>query len=75
MAYFQDGSEAMIALEEMIDKVGPSNVAYAVARICSLKAKHLATNWQDHSTAKAWDRCANAWDKWAQRCPESPLRG
>ena len=73
MAYFQDDSEAMVALEAMIDKVGPSNVAYAVARICALKAEHLASNWQDRATAKVWSRCAGAWDKWAQRCPESPL--
>ncbi len=73
MAYFEDGSEAMEQLEAMIDKVGPSNVAYAVSRICALKAAHLESNWQDRATAKVWDRCSNAWDKWAQKCPDSPL--
>lgn len=73
MAYFQDGSDAMNELEAMVDKVGTANVAYAVARICALKAEHLAANWQDKATAKMWDRASNAWDKWAQKCPETPL--
>ncbi len=72
MAYFQDGSEAMEQLEAMIDKVGARNVAYAVARICALKAEHLETNWQDRVTAKAWDRYGTTWDKFAAKLPESP---
>lgn len=74
MAYFNDDSEAMQQLEEMIDKAGTRNVAYAVARICELKASHLEENWQERATAKVWDRCANAWRLYAQnRCPASPL--
>jgi hypothetical protein len=68
MAYFEDGSDAMNRLEAMIDKVGTANVAYAVARICALKASHLEENWQDRATAEVWDKCGNAWDKFAQRC-------
>jgi len=73
MAYFQDGSDAMVALEEMIDAVGPRNVAYAVARICALKADHLESNWQDRAAAKQWERCQAAWDKAASKLPDSPL--
>jgi hypothetical protein len=73
MAYFQDGSDAMNELEAMIDKVGTANVAYAVARICALKAEHLQSNWSDKATAKVWDKCSTAWDRFAQHCPTSPL--
>ncbi len=73
MAYFQDGSEAMEQLEAMVDAVGPRNVAYAVARICALKAEHLESNWQDRETAKVWERCQAAWDKMATKLPDSPL--
>lgn len=58
MPYFAEGTEAMIALEEMVDKVGVLNVLYALAHIARGKAEHLRVNWQDHSTAVDWDRDA-----------------
>lgn len=73
MAYFEEGSEAMLALEAMIDKVGTRNVAYAMARLCQLKAEHLESNWQDRETARIWDKCANAWGAFANKVPASPL--
>jgi hypothetical protein len=53
-AYFCEGSEAMVALEAMVDKVGINNVLYALAHICNAKSEHMATNWQDTTGAKVW---------------------
>ncbi len=73
MAFFEQDSEAMIALEAMVDKVGTRNVLYALANIAGAKAEHLRSNWQDEGTAQQWDRVAKALDKYAPRCPTSPL--
>lgn len=66
MAYFQEGSEAIIALEAMIDKVGVRNVLYATASICNAKAEHIGHNWQDQSLAHLWNKTANEIGKVAQ---------
>ncbi len=55
MPYFEEGSEAMVALEAMVDKAGIRNVLYALEHICGAKAEHLASNWQDSLSAKRWD--------------------
>jgi hypothetical protein len=54
--YFAEGTEAMLQLEAMVDAVGLRNVLYALVHICHEKAEHLAVNWQDICTAKAWTR-------------------
>jgi hypothetical protein len=53
--YFEEGSEAMLALEAMVDRVGLANVLYALSHICREKAEHLRSNWQDAVSAKYWD--------------------
>jgi hypothetical protein len=63
MAYFDEGSEAMVALEAMVDRVGMANVLYALAQISRMKAEHLETNWQDMSTAQWWNQRATRLDK------------
>jgi hypothetical protein len=35
--YFAEGTEAMIALEAMVDRVGVANVLYALQHICNAK--------------------------------------
>ena len=57
--YFCEGSEAMVLLEGMVDKVGIANVLYALEHICGAKASHIAENWQDASTAQWWEQRAN----------------
>lgn len=74
MAYFEDNSTPML-LEQMIDAVGTRNVAWAVARICALKAAHVEETWQDGNAAKSWDRSQAAWERFAANCPTSPLDG
>lgn len=56
MAYFEEDSEAMIALEAMVDSAGLANVCYALEHICYAKAAHLRETWQDKQSAKYWDR-------------------
>ena len=56
--FFCEGSDAMVELESMIDKVGIANVVYALESICFAKGQHLRANWQDANTAKAWERNA-----------------
>lgn len=58
MAYFEEGSEAMVALEGMVDKAGLRNVLFALAHICGAKAEHVAVNWQDTTTARGWENRA-----------------
>jgi len=64
--YFCEGSEAMLQLEGMVDKVGIRNVLWALERICAAKAEHVAVNWQDTVTAKAWEKQARLIHKTAQ---------
>ena len=56
MAYFQEGSEAMVELEGMVDKTNIATVLHALAYICQMKADHLESNWQDRETARVWTR-------------------
>jgi|GEM_PF-2642824 len=57
-AYFEEGSDAMVALECMVDKVGLANVLYALEHICYAKGEHVQANWQDRKLAVAWNRNA-----------------
>lgn len=66
-AYFAEGTEAMLALEAMVDKVGLRNVVYALAQIADAKAEHIHTNWQDHALAKKWENDASKLDAIAHR--------
>jgi hypothetical protein len=63
MVYFEENSEAMLQLEAMVDKVGLSNVLYALAHIARMKADHIAINWQDHRLARSWGDDANRIEK------------
>lgn len=47
------------ALEAMIDRHGLLHVITGLGLVCGEKAEHIRQNWQDSSTAKAWDGEAN----------------
>jgi hypothetical protein len=47
MAYFEDGSKSMEALQTMVNDVGIANVLYALARISQVKAEHARDNNDD----------------------------
>lgn len=73
MAYFEENSRPMHDLEAMVDAVGLRNVLYALSHICSAKADHVETNWQDASTARVWNNHARALHTFATRRPDCPL--
>lgn len=52
----------MIELEELIDKHSLHSLLIALINVCDGKAAHLATNWQDHESAKAWKKVMVALD-------------
>ena len=43
-------------LEAMVDRHGVSAILNELANICAAKSEHIATNWQDASLAKLWDK-------------------
>jgi hypothetical protein len=52
--FFTENSDAMVALEAMVDKVGIANVLNALSSICYAKGEHISSNWQDVSGAAWW---------------------
>lgn len=54
-------------LELVIDATSLRSVLEMLAEICHEKADHLASNWQDHTSARAWVKAA----KTIHRCAES----
>jgi hypothetical protein len=67
MAYFEDGSNAMLQLEAMVNKAGLRNVLWALAHISRAKAHHIEGN---KDTAKTWMRDALKLSRCAQRLGE-----
>jgi hypothetical protein len=53
-AYLCENSEAMLALEAMVDRAGLRNVLFALEYICHAKGNHLEEAWQDVSSATVW---------------------
>jgi hypothetical protein len=51
-------------LEAMIDATSLQHVLTGLELICSEKADHIRSNWQDEKLAKLWDKastvCGNA---------------
>lgn len=47
-------------IEQLIDANGLATVLDAIARVCSEKADHIETNWQDSVAAKAWNIASGA---------------
>jgi hypothetical protein len=45
-------------LELLIDRYGVSELLCQVSNVCSEKAEHIRSNWQDNLTAKPWVRAA-----------------
>jgi hypothetical protein len=53
-------------LEALVDKHGLTHIVSTLSAICGEKADHIRTNWQDRTTAKAWDADARMLDKAAR---------
>jgi hypothetical protein len=50
-------------LEQLVDQHGLDAVLRALADVCSDKANHIRSNWQDETTAKRWQRAAETIDR------------
>ena len=49
--------------EGYIDSAGLQNALGELAEICRCKAEHLRADWQDDTTARAWDQAARQLDR------------
>jgi hypothetical protein len=65
--YFAEGTEAMIALEAMVDHAGLRNVVWAMAHICWAKAEHVQAAWQDDQLARDWNANAAMLNRFAEK--------
>ena len=50
--------EVEAILESFVDTFGLQNVLNGLACICSGKADHIESNWQDTRSAKHWEKAA-----------------
>jgi hypothetical protein len=64
MVILEQNSEAMLALEALVDKVGMRNVVYALGQIAGAKADHIRADWQT-GLARMWQNNANKLDRCA----------
>jgi hypothetical protein len=56
MLYEEVKKADQLELELMVDRHGPVEVLWMLAQVCADKADHLATDWQDESSAKQWEK-------------------
>lgn len=56
-------AQLIAVLEPLVDASSVSDVVLALARVCNEKAEHVLVNWQDKTTAKAWDGAARVLDR------------
>ena len=52
----------LVTLEGFIDRYGLGEVLSSLGYICSEKAEHVATNWQDVPLGKRWMKLATVLD-------------
>lgn len=55
-------------LELRVDRYGLHGVLRALAQIASDKGEHVRSNWQDKTTAKAWDKAMMHIDRAQNAC-------
>ena len=65
--YFAEGTEAMVALEAMVDQQGLRNVVWALGHICWNKAEHVQSAWQDDQLARDWNANAAMLNTFAEK--------
>lgn len=54
----QKHDEGLDAIEALMDTWNVGGMLDLMAEVASAKADHIRSNWQDETTAKAWDRMA-----------------
>lgn len=58
-----DDKQLQDRLEGLIDGNNMERVLEALQHVCSEKADHIASNWQDKNAAKPWTRQSKLLDK------------
>ena len=58
-----DDLQRCTELESIIDRDGLAEVLDRLVTICTLKADHIRTNWQDRYTAQPWDILATSLER------------
>lgn len=58
MSLKQSHNQNLDTLEKMIDENTIIEVLDLLAEVCSAKADHVRTNWQDETLGQAWDESA-----------------
>ena len=48
-------NKAIDDLELIVDQIGITGLCDLIAEVCSAKADHIESNWQDEILAKEWD--------------------
>jgi hypothetical protein len=48
--------ERLDTLEHYVDRYGLRSTLDALACICTDKAEHIRSNWQDQTTARPWEK-------------------
>lgn len=61
-----DLANASDVLEALVDRHGLTHILTGLSLICGEKAEHIRENWQDRTTAKAWDADSRTLDKAAR---------
>lgn len=54
-----DHNKNLDTIETLVDKHGLSYTVNLLAEVCSTKADHIETNWQDEALAKLWNEAAS----------------
>lgn len=57
---YKTHNQVIDSLEALVDSNSVRYVLEALAEVCSAKADHIRSNWQDEKLAKAWDAEAGA---------------
>jgi hypothetical protein len=60
-------TDTVEALERLVDAHGLLHVVTGLELMCSEKAVHIRTNWQDIVTSKVWDDAGKGFSKLARK--------
>lgn len=60
------------AIETMVDRDSVALVVRTLSIVCTEKADHIATTWQDAALAREWRAAARMLDGLAERLPRVP---
>lgn len=59
--------DAQYTLEDIVDAIGLTETVQALSLICSEKAEHIRTSYDDRTLAAMWDRDAKKLMKFSEK--------